>query len=159
MALSELLQRGAVIRRLGGRGVEEALGEMIDGLILAGCLGADERERILIHLLKREAISSTGLGDEIAIPHVKVPKLPDFVGAFGYSVNGVDFGAADGRPVRYLFLLLSPADDPYGHLRLLGTIATLIRRDGFLESLAAAQKEEDVLARIAAAEAAAFKDD
>ncbi len=158
MLLSELLQKGAVVQELKGLTTEDALGELIDALILAGCVGADEREKVLISLLKREAISSTGLGDEIAIPHAKVPFVPDFVGAFGYSRQGIDFRSMDSKAVRFVFLLISPGDDPYGHLRLLGTIATLVRRNGFLEDLKDSASPEEAVETIVQAENEAFRD-
>ena len=127
-------------------------------MILAGCLGADERERILISLLKREAISTTGLGDQIAVPHAKLESLPDFVGACAISKQGVDFRAADGKKVKTIFLLLSPDDDPYGHLGLLGTIATLVRQEGFLDSLAKCSGTEEAIEFIETAEMALYRD-
>lgn len=158
MLLSELLKKGAVVTELKARGIEETLGEMIDALILAGCLGADDRQKVLISLLKREALSTTGLGDEIAIPHAKLGLISEFVGAIAISREGVDFRAADGKAVRYVFLVLSPEDEPYVHLRLLGTIATLVRQNDFLDSLAGAEDATAIVERIAAAESATFKD-
>ncbi len=135
MRLSEILRKGVVLTDLKARSVDTLVAELVDGLILAGNLSAEHRDGAIISLLKREAISSTALGGGIAIPHAKVPFTSDFTGAMGYSRTGIDFRASDAKPVNVVFLLLSPLDDPYGHLTLLGTLAQLIRRKTFAPTL------------------------
>ena len=133
--LSELLRSGAVVPALRGLRVEEVAAELVDGLVETEVLPHVSREAALISILKRESASTTGLGAGVAIPHAKVPFVRDFVAALGLSREGVDFRAADGGSVHAVFLLFSPADDPYGHLGLLGTLAGLIQKPRFVESL------------------------
>jgi PTS system nitrogen regulatory IIA component len=74
-------------------------------------------------LREREQLSSTGIGSGIAIPHCKMPGLKQAVVAVGLAPRGVDFGAADGEPVRLFFLVVSPEVSPAEHLRVLASIS------------------------------------
>jgi PTS system nitrogen regulatory IIA component len=150
--LSELLRSGAVIPSLRGTSVEAVASELVDGLVEAEAIPHAHREPALIALLKRESFASTGLGAGVAIPHARVPFVRDFVAAIGLSRDGVDFHAADGGPVKAVFLLFSPAEDPYGHLWLLGSIAGMIKRPRFIEALLRTSARDQILDRITEAE-------
>ena len=78
-------------------------------------------------LREREQLSSTGIGGGIAIPHSKMPELRQAVVAVGLAPQGVDFGAADGQPVRLFFLVVSPEASPADHLRVLASISRWIK--------------------------------
>ncbi len=114
--------RAAVLRALAGRIAK--LGLVRD---------ADD----LFHKLwEREQLGSTGIGSGIAIPHCKLPGLSEGVVAIGMVPEGVDFGAADGQPVRLLFVVLSPSASPGEHLQVLATISRWVkagRADQILE--------------------------
>ena len=105
--------RTAVLRALAGR---------IAGLGLVR--NADD---LYQKLWEREQLGSTGIGSGIAIPHCKLPGLSEGVVAIGMAPGGVDFGAADGQPVKLFFLVLSPSDAPAEHLRVLATISRWIK--------------------------------
>ena len=155
MRLSEILRKGVILTDLKAKSIDTLVAELVDGLILGGSLSAEHRDDAIIALLKREAISTTALGGGVAIPHAKVPFAADFIGAMGYSRAGIDFRASDSKPVTVVFLVLSPPDDPYGHLSLLGTLAQLIRRKTFAPTLGTMQPAE-IVEYIAAAEAEMF---
>lgn len=155
MRLSEILRKGVILTDLKARSIDTLVAELVDGLILGGSLSAEHRDDAIIALLKREAISTTALGGGVAIPHAKVPFVGDFVGAMGYSRAGIDFRASDSKPVTVVFLLLSPPDDPYGHLSMLGTLAQLIRRKTFAPTMGTMQPSE-IVDYIAQAESEMF---
>src|SRR5947209_4253978 len=75
---------------------------------LAGAVAADgpvaDPEALYARLAEREELGSTAVGAGVAIPHCKLPGLSREVVAVAVSPRGVDFGAADGRPVRVFFL-------------------------------------------------------
>jgi len=90
----------------------------------------------LFRLMKeREQLGSTGIGSGIAIPHCKVPGLKQGIVAVGMAPAGVDFGAADGEPVRLLFVVLSPSASPAEHLQALAAISRWIKVDRHAERL------------------------
>ena len=95
----------------------------------ARLVGRDERE-IFDTLLQRERLGSTGIGEGIAIPHGKLPKLGRLFGLFARLERPIDFEAIDGEPVDILFLLLAPEDAGADHLKALARVARVLREPG-----------------------------
>ena len=86
-------------------------------------------------LWEREQLGSTAIGGGIAIPHCKVDRLNSGVVAVGRTEEGVDFGAADGQPVRLFFLVISPSQAPAEHLQILAAISRWIKVGGRVQAL------------------------
>lgn len=105
----------------------DALREMIDALTRAGALAADVRNDLLAALLKREQLGSTGIGNAVAVPHVKFPGIERVVGNVAWSPGGIDFAAVDRQPVHFLILILCPANHGGAYLRALETVSRLLR--------------------------------
>lgn len=158
MRLSTLLASGAALPDLEASTTESAIREMIDGLVARDALAAPLQDDVLVALLKRESTSTTGLGAGVALPHAKLRAIPDFVCAVGVSRRGIDFRASDRKPVLAVFLLLSPLDDPYGHLELMGVIGGLVRQDGFVTHLARCRTADSLVETIEQAERKLFPD-
>ena len=89
-------------------------------------------------LAARERLGSTGLGQGIAIPHGRIPRLPEAVGAFARLRAPIAFDAPDGRPVDQLFVLLVPEHATDRHLQLLSELAQMFSDPGFRARLSAA---------------------
>jgi len=145
-----LVDERLIFPDLGGATLEEALAEMANGLARAGVVsdGADLARR----LVERERMGSTGLGGGLAIPHVKLREIGDVVLAVGVSRRGIDFGAADGLPVRLVFLVLSPADAAALHLQALARISRVIRVPGVAGTLMEAATAAEIAAALKEAE-------
>ena len=110
--------------------------------------------RLPVHVLEaREAMGSTGIGDGIAIPHVRNPILlhvaHPFV-ALCLLAHPVEFDAVDGQPVHALFLVVSP--NVPAHLHILAQLGFVLRDAELRRLLRTAAPTEDILARIAALE-------
>jgi len=88
-------------------------------------------------LWEREQLGSTGIGSGVAIPHCKLQGLAQGIVAVGLAPQGVDFGAADGRPVKVLFLVVSPSGSPAEHLHILAAISRWVRVPSNAEKLLA----------------------
>ena len=78
-------------------------------------------------LLQREKLGSTGVGNGIAIPHGKLPKLDKLFGLFARLDRPIDFEALDGQPVDLVFLLLAPEGAGADHLKALARVARMLR--------------------------------
>jgi hypothetical protein len=78
-------------------------------------------------LLQRERLGTTAVGDGVAIPHGKLPKLEKLFGLFARLERPIDFEAMDGQPVDLVFLLLAPEGAGADHLKALARIARLLR--------------------------------
>jgi mannitol/fructose-specific phosphotransferase system IIA component (Ntr-type) len=82
-------------------------------------------EETLADLLAREASQPSVLGRGVAVPHAHCRDLQSPLCALARVPDGLDLAGYDGEPVRLVFLLLSPAGDPEGHLETLAEIARL----------------------------------
>lgn len=95
-------------------------------LATAGEAGIDP-ERLAASVVKQERAVGSGLGNGVAIPHARTPGLARPVVGVGICRPGLDFGAPDGRPVRVVLLVLTPAEDADTHLAILKSIAHAFR--------------------------------
>jgi Kef-type K+ transport system membrane component KefB len=118
--LSALLARGAWIKQLRATTSTEAITELVAAL--TETLG-ELQPRAVRAVLDREATASTGLGDEVAVPHAVVPGLQRPLMALGAAPGGVDFNAPDGHPSKLVFLLLMPPRAHDQEVRILAQIA------------------------------------
>ncbi len=86
-------------------------------------------------LMERERLGSTGIGDNIAIPHGKLPQLTHLILAFGRSLKGVDFDSMDGKPSHLFFVLLAPVNSAGLHLKALAKISRMLMSQTFRDNL------------------------
>jgi PTS system nitrogen regulatory IIA component len=133
----EFLTPEAVLPALRGQGKKQALQELSAGAARL-IPGLDSRE-IFDTLLQRERLGSTGIGDGVAIPHGKLPKLDQLFGMVARVERPIDFDAIDGQPVDLLFLLLAPEGAGADHLKALARVARALREPGVRERLRAAR--------------------
>ena len=116
-----------IIPSLTATSKDQAFAEMLDSVVEEGRISKRERTSMKKRLLDREAQGSTGLGNGIAVPHVKTKKLEEQHLVLANSKEGIPFDAIDGQPVHTIFLVMGPAKDPEGHLQALRWISTLAR--------------------------------
>lgn len=116
---------------------------MVDILYNNGKL--NDREEYKQEILKREAQSSTGMEEGIAIPHgkTKAVKIPTV--AIGISKKGVDYESLDGEPSHLFFMIAAPENSNDSHIELLSKITTLLLEDDIREALLNAKSKEEVL--------------
>jgi len=89
-------------------------------------------EEIAAEVLTRERLMSTGLGNEVAVPHARLDCLRRPLIAVGIAPQGVDFDARDERPARLVFLVLTPRKNAGAQLQLLADIGRLFRSPDFV---------------------------
>lgn len=103
------------------------------------------KDEYLKLVIKREEEGTTGIGEEIAIPHGK----GDSISAPGLAAmvipNGVDFKALDGKPVKLLFLIAAPNTKDNIHLEVLSRLSTLLMDEKFRKQLLQAKSKEEFL--------------
>ncbi len=115
-----LLRRGAFVSELHATTPGEAIDELVRAL---GSLLTGRKRTARDAVLERELLDSTGVGDEVAIPHAALEGLAKPLLALGRAPRGIDFSAHDGRPARLVFLLLIPPGDNSEEVRILASIA------------------------------------
>src|SRR5438105_8196302 len=124
MPLTDLVAPNAVLAALKVSSKKQLLHEL--AAKAAELCGESERA-ILEVLQQRERLGSTGVGNGIAIPHGKLPKLNKLFGLFVRLERPIDFEALDGQPVDLIFLLLAPEAAGADHLKALARVARLLR--------------------------------
>ena len=132
MKLHALLDAGLVLPCLEARDRTGVLREMAARLEARHAPGLDDS--LLEKLLKREELGTTAIGKGVAVPHCRAKGLKAPALLLGLSPEGVAFDAVDGKPSHVFFLLVSPEDNPGAGLRLLASIAGLVRRSRGLSS-------------------------
>jgi len=141
--LQGLVDRRLVFTEVPGATAGEALAELAARLSGAG-VGTDSAD-LARRLVEREKLGCTAVGGGVAIPHTKSKSVDDLRLAIATLRPGADFGAADGEPVRLVFLVISPAHSPALHLQALARISRLLRMPGVRERILAAATPEQIV--------------
>ncbi len=147
-SLVELLEAGGILHQTGGADKSAVLASVVQALPLPPEV---DREFLLTVLDAREAMGSTGIGDGIAIPHVRNPVLlhvnEPFV-TLALLERPVPFDAVDGKPVHAIFFVVSPSIP--AHLRILAQLGFVLRDPELRRLLDARSAPGPILDRIAA---------
>jgi mannitol/fructose-specific phosphotransferase system IIA component (Ntr-type) len=96
-------------------------------------------------VLEREQILTTGIGSEIAIPHVKIPSVSNFVMAIGRSKPGIDFDALDGKPVHIVILIGSSDKQRDDFLKVLDKVVLIFKDEAFRKKILKARDGHEIL--------------
>jgi nitrogen PTS system EIIA component len=143
--LVEALEAGGIFYRVGGDDKAAALRAMVAHMPVPGEV---DRELLLHVLLARESLQSTGIGDGIAIPHVRNPVVLQHVArpliTLCFLAAPVDFDALDGKPVHALFSLISPS--VRAHLQLLSRLSFALHDERFKRAVARQAEPDEVMA-------------
>jgi len=140
--LREFFAADAVNLHLESTDKESVLKELV------GLLHLDEKsEAMLFKMLKRrETLGSTGIGQNIAIPHCRALVVTKLRVAFGRKLEGIDFKAIDDKPVHYFFLIVAPPLEVSNqYLPVLGKIAQFAKEADVVDRLAKINTPDDFL--------------
>jgi len=146
------LKAGGVAYRVGGDDKPSVLRAVVDVLKLPEEV---DREFLYQVLLARETLGSTGIGDGIAIPHVRNPIVLHVTKptvTLCFLEHPIDFGAIDGQPVGILFTLISPT--VRAHLHLLSRLSFVLQDESFKSALKRQASRDELMELAASAEAA-----
>jgi PTS system fructose-specific IIA component/PTS system nitrogen regulatory IIA component len=135
MRMSEFVIREAISATVSAGQKEGVIREMVDNRRQAGYFKGNEAEDVVKAILKREGLSSTGIGDGVAIPHAKHGSVDRLVGAVAIAPAGVPFDSVDNAPVFVLVMLVSPQERPSEHLRALEGVSRCLKDKNFVQSL------------------------
>lgn len=102
------------------------------------------RSQVFDSLFAREKLGSTGLGQGVAIPHGRIPKLREATAAFVKTTHPIPFDAPDGQPVTLIFVLLVPELATDLHLQILGELAQMFSDSDFRDKLNACEDSAEI---------------
>ncbi|MCF0161083.1 fructose-specific PTS transporter subunit EIIC [Fusobacterium necrophorum] len=141
--LRKFIQKECISLELQSKNKADVIDELIGILDKAGKL--NDREIFKKEILKREAQSSTGLEEGIAIPHAKTAavKVPSI--AIGISKEGLDYESLDGEVSRLFFMIAAAEGAEDTHIELLSKLSTILLEDEVREALLHAKSKEEVI--------------
>lgn len=145
MKFADFVCKAAIRPQLKSDDKSSVIIELVDSLVEAGQITADDKGEIIDAIIKREELGSTGIGRGVAVPHTKHPIVDKLIGTVGVSTDGIDFNSLDGENVQLFFLLVSPPDRPGDHLRALENITRHLRENEmFLKFLKQSKTADDI---------------
>ncbi len=142
-ALAEAIRTGGIHYRVAGADKAEVLASVVALMRLPEEV---DRRYLLEVLLSRESLGSTGIGEGVAVPHVRNPIIlfsPRPVMTLCFLERGIDFDSIDGEPVHTLFTLVSPT--VRSHLGLLSRLTFALRQPDFRRTIAGQAAREQIL--------------
>jgi fructose-specific phosphotransferase system IIA component len=148
MNLTQILQPNGIKVPLEGKDKQSVITELVD-LLDANHLLSDKKV-VLEAVLLREKTRSTGIGSGIAIPHGKCNAVKELVMSLGIAEQPIDFESIDGKPVRVILLLVSPANQTGPHIQALAKISRLMLDEifkGKLEKCTSAQQAYELISK------------
>lgn len=142
MKINEILTLETILAEVKANNKENSIEELAEFLCQNRAI-ADKSELVRV-LLEREKLGSTGIGENVAIPHAKMKGLNQIIAAFGISKNGVEFDSLDQKPVNFIFVLLAPENATGTHLKALARISRLLKNQELKSNLLKASNREDI---------------
>ena len=144
MRISDYLKEDMICLNVKATGKEEVIKEL--GSFIRKAEEISNYEMFHNDVLEREKLTTTGIGEGVAIPHARTDAVTGFVIAFGKSEQGVNFNSLDGKKARLLFLMGTPKraglDD---YLVLLAHLTRLLKEESFRESLLKAKSTTEII--------------
>ncbi|CDO18711.1 Putative PTS system, fructose-specific IIABC comp onent [Streptococcus gallolyticus] len=150
MKIQDLLRKDVMILDLKATSKEAAIDEMITSLVEHGVV--TDFDTFKQGIMNREAQTSTGLGDGIAMPHSKNAAVKEATVLFAKSAAGVDYEALDGQPTYLFFMIAAPDGANDTHLAALAELSKYLLKDGFADQLRQVTSADEVIATFNAAE-------
>lgn len=150
MKITELLDINSIDLNTQISNKEEAIDHLVNLLDQSGKL--NDKEIYKESVLNREAQSTTGIGDGVAIPHGQSEGV-ETAGLSAMVVKeGLDFKSLDGQPTYLFFMIGAPKDSGGAHLQALAQLSTLLMEEDFRNALINASSKEEFLQLIDAKE-------
>lgn len=150
MKIQDLLRKDVMILDLKATSKEAAIDEMITSLVEHGVV--TDFDTFKQGIMNREAQTSTGLGDGIAMPHSKNAAVKEATVLFAKSAAGVDYEALDGQPTYLFFMIAAPDGANDTHLAALAELSKYLLKDGFADQLRQVTSADEVIATFNTAE-------
>ena len=157
MKIQDVLNKNVMLFDLQATDKEGVINEMIQSLVDNGVV--TDFETFKAGIMNREAQTSTGLGDGIAMPHSKNEAVKEATVLFAKSNKGVDYASLDGQPTDLFFMIAAPEGANDTHLAALAELSKYLMKPGFADKLRQASTPDQVIAAFDAEEQVAAADE
>lgn len=142
MKIGDILSADAVLAEFKANKKKNVFEELADYLCQKNIIS--NKSELVKVLLEREQLGSTGIGENVAIPHAKMNGLDKIITAFGVSKKGIEFDSLDRKPVNFVFMLVAPENATGNHLKALARISRLLKSQNFKANLLEAPDKESI---------------
>jgi nitrogen PTS system EIIA component len=142
MKISEILKENFIIADLSSRDKQGVLTELAKFLEEKNAI--KNKDTLFTSLMERESLGSTGIGENVAIPHAKSEETENIITLFGRSLQGIDFDSLDQKPVHFVCLLIAPSNSTGLHLKALARISRLFKSQSLREEILIAEKVDKI---------------
>lgn len=157
MKIIDLLHKEGIILNFNPSTKEQCINELVNLMDRTGSL--NDKEEYKKAILAREELSTTGIGDGIAIPHGKTSAVKNASLAAAISKNGVDYDSLDGAPAKLFFMIAVPENSDNLHLQVLARLSTILMDESFRTSLLNCTDKDEFLSLIDEKEKEKFSDE
>lgn len=154
MRITDLISLKAMDLEASVSNKEEAIERLVDLMNKTGVL--TDKGTFKRAIFDREELGSTGVGEEIAIPHGKTNVVKEAALSVMVVKKGVDYDSIDGLPVKLIFMIAAPDTEENVHLDVLGRLSVLLMDEDFKDKLLQAKSKEEFLKIVNVAEAEKF---
>ena len=150
MKIQDVLNKNVMLFDLQATDKEGVINEMVQSLVDNGVV--TDFDTFKAGIMNREAQTSTGLGDGIAMPHSKNEAVKEATVLFAKSNKGVDYASLDGQPTDLFFMIAAPEGANDTHLAALAELSKYLMKPGFADKLRQARTPDQVIAAFDAEE-------
>ena len=150
MKIQDVLNKNVMLFDLQATDKEGVINEMVQSLVDNGLV--TDFDTFKAGIMNREAQTSTGLGDGIAMPHSKNEAVKEATVLFAKSNKGVDYASLDGQPTDLFFMIAAPEGANDTHLAALAELSKYLMKPGFADKLRQASTPDQVIAAFDAEE-------
>ncbi|HEM3199385.1 TPA: PTS sugar transporter subunit IIA [Streptococcus suis 14A] len=152
MKIQDVLRKDVMLLDLQATSKEAVIDEMIASLVDKGYV--TDFDVFKTGIMNREAQTTTGLGDGIAMPHAKNAAVKEATVLFAKSNKGVDYASLDGQPTDLFFMIAAPEGANDTHLAALAELSKYLMKAGFADKLRSVSSPEEVISVFDTAEEA-----
>ena len=146
MKITDLLKKNGIALNPTVNSKEEAINKLVDLMDSTGRLR--DKEAYKKAVLDRESLSTTGIGDNIAIPHAKTSAVKEAGLSAMILTNGIDYDSLDGQPAKLFFMIAAPEGENNLHLDVLARLSMMLMDPDFKEQLINAKSVDEFLSLI-----------
>jgi len=146
MKLSEILKKDFIIADLSGKDKTGVLSEMTN--FLENNEAIKDKEALHSALIEREKLGSTGIGENVAIPHAKSEEIDQILTLFGRSREGIEFDSLDKKPVHFVCLIIAPVHSTGHHLKALARIARLLKNQDLRDKILKSRDKNEIYSHL-----------
>ena len=140
MKIEEILKKESVIADLLADNKIDVIKEMIYRLKENNFI--KNEEALFNTLMEREKLGSTGIGENVAIPHGKSNETTEIITVLARSIKGIEFESLDQKPVHFICMVIAPANSTGQHLKALARISRLFKNQGLREGILQAENPD-----------------